>query len=159
MTGAQDAAEGGDSHRAEVDDSNRERRARWREVLETTPFAVHCSLRFEHWGEDHVVLSLPYREELTSYPGTLHGGALASAVDVAAFGAVMAGNDFRLKGRFFTASMTVNYLSSDPGQGLLVTARCTRRGASMAFVEARVASVTGKPVAEALVSLCRAATG
>jgi acyl-coenzyme A thioesterase PaaI-like protein len=138
---------------------NRRRRDEWRTALERAPFAALCSLHFDEWSEDEVVLRVGFRDELTSYPGTLHGGLVATALDVAALGAVMAGNDFTMKGRHFTASMTVQYLSSDSGRDLLVTARCTRRGASITFVEAHARSDRGKLLADAMVSICRAATG
>ena len=139
---------------ASVDDAEVDRkRAAWRHRVESTAFAQLCGMRFAVWSPGEVVLEVPYSDSLSAYAGTFHGGLLATAIDTAAFGAVMAGHDFGRGDRYFTASLSLNYLGTNQGEDLRVSARCTRRGAGVCFVHATASTPSGRALAEGIVTL------
>jgi uncharacterized protein (TIGR00369 family) len=137
----------------DADEFNARKRAEWKRNMESAPFNKACRAAFSRWEPDGVVLDVPFDEAATSYPGVLHGGVVATAIDTAGLGAVMAGHDYRDGGRLFTASLTVNYLSSDAGQGLHATGRCIRRGRGVHYAEVDVTSTAGKLIAKGVVTV------
>ena len=105
------------------------------------------------WDPDGVEFEVPFRDDLSSHTDIFHGGVLATLIDSAAGGAVLAGHDFANGSRLSTVSMTVNYLSAAPGEALVARARCTRRGRNLNYVYVTVTSdVSGKLLAEGLVT-------
>ncbi len=73
---------------------------------------------------------------------------VAALLDATGSGAVMAGHDFAKGSRLTTISLSVQYLSVKPGENLLATGRCTRRGRSVHFAQAQPCGAdSGKVVA------------
>jgi acyl-coenzyme A thioesterase PaaI-like protein len=53
-----------------------------------------------------------------------------------------------------TVTMTVHYLSTAPGEGLVAHAHCTRRGRNLNYVVVKVeSSETGKALAQGMVTV------
>ena len=125
-------------------------RRHWQEGV---AFNRHCGIRVIRWDGDGVELELPYRDDLSAHDGIFHGGVLAALIDTAGCGAVVAGHDFNKGSRLTTLSVTVQYLSVDPGQDVVAYARCTRRGRQNHFAEVVVRSKADKDLAQGLVSV------
>ncbi len=102
-------------------------RERWAHGI---PFNRHCGIEVRRWDDEAVELFLPYAD------------------------AVMAGHDFAKGSRLTTISLSVHYLSVAPGEDLLATGRCTRRGRSVHFAQAQACgAVSGKVVATGQVAV------
>jgi len=88
--------------------------------------------------EDRVCIRLPYRADVTTVGDLVHGGAIASLVDIAATGACWASPAVKPASRGTTVGFTIHYLAPARGQDLLADARVIQRGASICFVEVEV---------------------
>ncbi len=118
------------------------------------PFNKHCGIEVRQWDDEAVELFLPYAELLSAHAGIFHGGVVAALLDTTGSGAVMAGHDFAKGSRLTTISLSVQYLSVAPGEDLLATGRCTRRGRSVHFAQAQASgAVSGKVVATGQVAV------
>src|SRR5262249_3877368 len=115
-------------------------------------FNALIGMSITRWEPDGVRFEVPFRDELSSHADTFHGGVVATLIDVAAGGAVLAGHDFAHGSRLLTVSMMVNYLSVVFGDGLVAEARCSRRGRNLNSVHVVVQSArSARRVAEGLV--------
>ncbi len=103
-------------------------------------FRGHVGLQVEH---DRVVLEAG--EQHLNPHGTVHGGVLATMIDVAMGHAVAAGTD----GAPVTVSLTVTYLEPGRPGRLEATAQVRKRGKRLTVVEAEVVQ-DGDVVADAL---------
>jgi uncharacterized protein (TIGR00369 family) len=132
---------------------NDELRTRFRGIYQDeVAFNRLIGLRIQEWDTRGVRFEVPFRHDLTSHLSTFHGGVLATLVDAAAGGAVLAGHDFAFGSRMSTVSMTVNFIASAPGEGLVARAECTRRGRNLHHVHVIVtSSKTQKTLAEGVV--------
>jgi uncharacterized protein (TIGR00369 family) len=118
------------------------------------PFNEHCDIEVRRWDDEAVELFLPYAEALSAHAGIFHGGVVAALLDTTGSGAVMAGHDFAKGSRLITISLSVQYLSVVPGEDLLATGWCTRRGRSVHFAQAQACgAVSGKVVATGQVAV------
>jgi uncharacterized protein (TIGR00369 family) len=135
-----------------ADDRNTEMRDRFRHIYQDeVAFNGLIGMSITRWDPEGVEIEVPFRADLSSHAGTFHGGVVATLIDAAAGGAVLAGHDFAHGSRLSTASMTVHYLSAAPGEGLVARARCTRRGRNLNYVHVLVeSSDTGKLLAEGM---------
>ena len=118
------------------------------------PFNEHCGMEVRRWDAEAIELFLPYAGMLSAHDGIFHGGVVSALLDTTASGAVMAGHDFSKGSRLTTISLSVQFLSVAPGEGLLATGRCTRRGRSVHFAQAQACgAVSGKVVATGQVAV------
>lgn len=118
------------------------------------PFNKHCGIEVRRWDDEAVELLLPYAEDLSAHDGIFHGGVVSALLDTTASGAVMAGHDFTRGSRLTTVSLSVQFLSVAPGEDLLATGQCTRRGRSVHFAQAQACgAVSGKAVATGQVAV------
>jgi uncharacterized protein (TIGR00369 family) len=117
-------------------------------------FNKYCGIEIRRWDPEAVELFLPYSDTLSAHQAIFHGGVVAALLDTTASGAVIAGHDFAKGSRITTISLSVQYLSVAPGEDLLATGRCTRRGRSVHFAEAQArGAASGKVVATGQVSV------
>ncbi len=123
-----------------------------RQFLPASPFAALLGLELVSLGDGEARLRLPYRADLATIGETVHGGAIATALDTAAMAAAWAGAELpgRLAGA--TASLSVEYVAAASGQDLDVTAAVLRRGRSLCSIEAEARGADGALVAKALVT-------
>jgi uncharacterized protein (TIGR00369 family) len=101
---------------------------------------------------DRAELSLPFDESIATYGDVVHGGALASLIDVAATAAAWSAAEISDNPRGATVSMTVDYLRAAQGKRLTAVARVTRRGSSLCFCDVEVTDADGELVAKGLVT-------
>jgi len=117
-----------------------------------SPFGKLVGLRSESIEVDHVRLRLPYRPDLTTLGETVHGGAIASLVDVAATAAAWAHPGSSPKARGSTVGFSLNFLAPGLGCDLVADARIVQRGRSLCVCEVAVEDEAGGAIARALVT-------
>ena len=118
---------------------------RW---VEGSPYTSALGTRLERAENGVVEILLPYQDANSNPGGALHGGCAAT---LAAMGAQCA---TRLAmgeeaGPFHTAGIQVNYLAAALSEDVLARAELLRRGKDMCFVQIRIETQEGKPIAEA----------
>jgi len=123
-----------------------------RNVIVGSPFGMLVGVVPETIAPDRVRLRLPFRPEVTTVGDVVHGGAIASLVDVAATAAVWSGADLAASQRGTTIGFALNFLAAGRGQDLLATATVIQRGRTICVCEVDVRGVDGDPVARALVT-------
>jgi uncharacterized protein (TIGR00369 family) len=102
--------------------------------------------------EDRVCIRLPYRADVTTVGDLIHGGAIASLVDIAATAACWASRAVKPASRGTTIGFTIHYLAPARGQDLLADARVIQRGSSICFVDVEVRDGDAKLVSRATVT-------
>ena len=86
----------------------------------------------------------PVRASAQNRYGTLHGGCIATAVDVISTAALVTVSP----DPGVSADLSVRYLSPGPGfEDVEIDARVLKVGKSLAFMEVTVSTLEGKPVA------------
>jgi len=123
-----------------------------RAFVEHSPFARVLKLEVGEIEPDRAELSLPFDESVATYGDVVHGGALASLIDVAATAAAWSAAEITDSPRGATVSMTVDYLRVARGKRLTANARVTRRGSSLCFCDVDVHDPDGELVAKGLVT-------
>jgi uncharacterized protein (TIGR00369 family) len=123
-----------------------------REWIASGPFDQQLGVSVEDLDPDRTAIRLPFRHELTTHGDLVHGGAIASLVDVAATAAAWSGADPDKVLRGTTVGFTVNYLSPGRGQDLIATARVVKRGKALCVCHVDVSGEDGTLVACALVT-------
>ncbi len=117
-----------------------------------SPYARHLGITTEAVEMDRVRLRLPYRETMTTIGDLVHGGAIASLVDVAATAACWANPAVEPTSRGTTIGLTLNYLNAGRGQDLVATADVIQRGRSIVVSEVTVRGADDTVVARALIT-------
>lgn len=115
-----------------------------------TPLHDLLGLELVEIGEEHAVLSMPIRSQAFNSTGNLHGGAIATLIDVAAGTAAARGSGFE-PGRqsLVTADLHVRYLGRPHGDVVYATARVLKAGRQLIVVECRVADIEERVIAAA----------
>jgi uncharacterized protein (TIGR00369 family) len=117
-----------------------------------SPYARALGIVTESIESDRVRLRLPYREAVTTIADMIHGGAIASLVDVAATAACWANPTVEPTSRGTTIGLTINYLNAGRGQDVIAVAAVVQRGKSIVVCEVTVRGVDDTAVARALVT-------
>jgi uncharacterized protein (TIGR00369 family) len=120
--------------------------------LENSPFARELGLELVTVEADRAEIRLPFREELATYGPVMHGGAIATTVDVAATVASFGGQEFDETPRGSTVGMTVNFVSAVKDSAITAHARVVRRGRSLVTVDVEVVDDDGQLAAKGLVT-------
>jgi uncharacterized protein (TIGR00369 family) len=125
-------------------------RKHWQEEV---AFSRLCGFEIVDFTPEVVRVRAAFRPELSAHEKIFHGGVLATLIDTAGSGAVIAGHDYSLGTRLTTVSMSVQYLSVAPGEDIIAEGRCTRRGRSLNFAQVVVTSTGGKRLAEGMLTV------
>jgi uncharacterized protein (TIGR00369 family) len=120
------------------------------EHLPDTALQRLLGLRFVEMTKDLVAVEMPVREEAFNSTGNLHGGAIATLIDVAAGTVAAIGSRFRpgLES-LVTADLHVRYLGRPKTDVVVARARVLRAGRQLTVVECQVADDAGNVVAVA----------
>ena len=132
------------------EEEQQRRRKQIAEIMPKTPFIGFLGLVFETYEPDHVVMRLPFREDLTNDGTVYHGGVVASVVDTCAAAAAWSNHDFANGSKASTVSTTVNFVGAARKSDLLCTARTVRRARELIFLEIEATDADGRPVASAV---------
>ena len=122
------------------------------DLIERAPFAAMLGLRIESAHEGEAVVRLPFSPKLLNGGGPnvpIHGGAIASLIDVAACAAIWSLPETT---RSATISITVNYTGPGIATDLVAQAHVRRSGKKVASVTVEVRDAQGALVADALVT-------
>ncbi|HTN61943.1 MAG TPA: PaaI family thioesterase [Devosia sp.] len=121
---------------------NREQ-PRWQKLA---PFARHLGVRFLEAPAGSAAAVLALTPELANRKGDMHGGAMASLLDLTA-GQALRGSSTEIKG-VATVSMTTNYLETAAGE-ITARAQVIKAGRTIGWVDARAETAAGVVVATA----------
>jgi uncharacterized protein (TIGR00369 family) len=120
-----------------------------REFFANSPFGRELALELVGIERDQAEVVMPFRPALATYGDVIHGGAIATLLDVAATAAAWSGaEDGVVRGA--TAALSVTYLRAARGADLRARARVARRGRNLCFMEIEAAPEGGGAVAKAL---------
>jgi len=117
-----------------------------------SPYGRHLGMDPILIEVDHVIVAMPFKNDLTTLGDVVHGGAIASLVDVAATGAFWALEEQPKNPRGTTIGFSINYLDAGRAQTLTADAKVMRRGGSICVGSVDVTDETGKQVAHATVT-------
>tara|TARA_R110002072_G_scaffold51437_9_gene138078 strand:- start:475 stop:903 length:429 start_codon:yes stop_codon:yes gene_type:complete len=123
-----------------------------RDGIILSPYGTLLGMEPVTLEEDHVVVAMPFKNDITTVGDMVHGGAIASLVDVAATGAFWALKEPPKNPRGTTIGFSINYLNAGRSQPLTADARVIRRGGSICVGSVDVTDEAGTPVAHATVT-------
>jgi uncharacterized protein (TIGR00369 family) len=109
-----------------------------REFIVGGPLGRLLGISVEALEPERVAVRMSFRPEITTYGDVIHGGAIASLVDIAATAAVWHGANAERVRRGTTVGFTVNYLAAGRGKDLVAEARVISRGKSLCVCEVKV---------------------
>jgi uncharacterized protein (TIGR00369 family) len=116
--------------------------------VDAMPFARRLGASLERAGEGHARLRLAYRDENTTFQQALHGGAIASLLELAGHAAAwttVEPADAALQG--MTLSCHVSFLAGALGEEVFGEGRVLRRGKEIVYSEVSVVNGAGKQLA------------
>ena len=123
-----------------------------KQFVPASPFVAHVGMRLASLEPDRAEVSLPWSEQVVTIGEMVHGGAIASLIDVAAMAAAWASADVPQNMRGSTVGMTVQYLSAANKTDLVAHAVVTKRGKSLVYVDVDVTDAGDQTVAKGLVT-------
>ncbi len=119
-----------------------------RDTFHDTPLHRLLGLRFLEAEPGYVVVEMPVRPEAFNLSGNLHGGAIATLVDVAAGSCAARASGFDpTRQSLVTADLHVRYLGRPNGDTVRAEARVMRSGRMLIVVEIRVLDPTDRVIA------------
>ncbi len=116
---------------------------RWRSY---PPYYKHIGAVLERLEAGECVLRLSPRAELANTKGDIHGGAIASLLDMVLSQAVRSGYDRSFN--VATINLNINYLATANGE-LRATGKLVRAGTTIAYLEGEIKRPDGEIVARA----------
>jgi uncharacterized protein (TIGR00369 family) len=108
------------------------------------PFLSFLDMQAVHLGNGQSEIAIEMREELANHFHSLHGGVIATLLDVAM---ATAGRSLNPDLGVATVSMTTNFLSSPKEGRIVARGRIQKAGRNMVFCEGEVVDATGTLVA------------
>lgn len=120
------------------------------QLRRNTPLHHLLGLELVEIGERHSVVAMPVREEAFNSTANLHGGAIATLIDVAAGSAAARGSGFTPgEQSLVTADLHVRYLGRPHGDVVHARAEVIKVGRQLVIVECRVTDLEERIVATA----------
>jgi uncharacterized protein (TIGR00369 family) len=116
-----------------------------------SPFGRHLGIELVDIGDERATAVLEVSPEVSNAQGGLHGGAVATLIDVVSGTAALFGDGRGLRRRS-TVSMTVQFLDTVASGRATAEAVVIRRGRSISVCEVRVRDDEQRLVATALVT-------
>jgi uncharacterized protein (TIGR00369 family) len=121
-----------------------------RQFIPHSPFAALLGIALEEIDDGHVVLRMPFDASRTTFGDIVHGGAIATLIDVATMAAAWAGAPLPEKLRGVTVGLSTQFLDAARAEDLLAEGRVLRRGSTITTCEVEVRGEDGRRVAQAL---------
>jgi uncharacterized protein (TIGR00369 family) len=120
-----------------------------RAFVATSPFCRRAGLEVVDLSADRAELRLPFDEGNVTVADVVHGGAIATLLDVAVTAAAFCAPEPLEASGGATISLTVNYVR--PGRGdLVAVGRAVRRAGGLCFCSAEAADADDRTVATAI---------
>ena len=117
--------------------------------LVDAPYGRFVGMTLASAEPGRVQLRLDARHDTTNRGGSLHGGVTASLLDVAGMAAARSvASDPTAAAA--TVDLAIHYLDPARGEPVVIEGAVTRRGRDIVFVEARVTSASGTPIARSI---------
>jgi len=121
-----------------------------RQSFTLTPLHQLLALRMVPSDGDTVVVEMPVSEEAFNQSGNLHGGAIATLIDVACGSAAARSSSFEPgRNTIVTADLHVRYLGRPKGDTVRAEANLLRSGRQLVVVECRVLDTLDNVIAAA----------
>jgi uncharacterized protein (TIGR00369 family) len=120
-----------------------------RAFVATSPFSRRTGLEVVALGPDRAELRLPFDEGNVTIADVVHGGAIATLLDVAATASAFCAPEGREAQSGATVALTVNYVRAGRGD-LTAVGRAVRRAGGLCFCEAEATDGEGRTIATAL---------
>ncbi|MGE5290581.1 MAG: PaaI family thioesterase [Micromonosporaceae bacterium] len=121
-----------------------------RAILHQTPLQALLGIEIVELGAAHSILSMPVREQAFNSTGNLHGGAIATLIDVAAGTAAALGSGFQPgKQSLVTADLHVRYLGRPHGDLVSARAEVLKAGRQLIVVGCAVTDSEDRLIASA----------
>jgi uncharacterized protein (TIGR00369 family) len=120
-----------------------------RTFVATSPFARRTGLQVVDLTADRAELRLPFDEGNVTVADVVHGGAIATLLDVAVTAAAFCAPEALDAGSGATISLTVNYVRAGRGD-LVAVGRAVRRAGGLCFCSAEATDGDGRTVATAI---------
>jgi uncharacterized protein (TIGR00369 family) len=120
--------------------------------IEQAPFSKVLGVSIDSPAEGVARVKMPFDERMLNAGGIdapIHGGAIASLIDIAACAAVWS---LPTTAGSATISMTINYASPGIGTELVAEARVRRSGRRLATLAVEVRDSSGALIADGLVT-------
>ena len=114
------------------------RRELIQQFVPSSPFVRLLGIELVDVGTDRAVVRLPFREDLVTIADVVHGGALASLIDMAAVSVAWADDAEPSSMEGATVSLDVSYVAAARGKDLTAVGVVSKRGRSLVFVDVRV---------------------
>lgn len=115
-----------------------------------TPMHELLGLEIVEIGEGHAVVSMPVRAEAFNSTGNLHGGAIATLIDVAAGTAAARGSGFEAgRQSLVTADLHVRYLGRPHGDTVYARGEVLKAGRQLIVVDCKVTDTEKRVIASA----------
>lgn len=108
------------------------------QFLPSSPFVQLLGIELVEIDTDGAVLRMPYRPELATAGNIVHGGAIASLIDMAAVTSAWADDDEPETMDGATVSLDVSYVAAARGKELTAAGVVSKRGRNLVFVDVRV---------------------
>lgn len=121
------------------------------EVLAKSPFAGPLGISVKFAEPDRAILSLPFRPSLATVGTIVHGGAIATLVDIAGAAASASGIAEEAAGGA-TASLTLSFLAPADGVDLEAEALVIQRSRTQTVSDVSVRDADGRLVAKGMVT-------
>ena len=121
-------------------------------AIVSSPFGIGLGAQTKLVERDRVVVRLPFSANNTTVGDMVHGGAIASLIDIAATAAAWSGVDDPAGHRGTTIGLSISYLAAARSTELEAEASVRRRGRSVCFVDVVVRDEAGEEVAAAQVT-------
>ncbi len=120
--------------------------------FEQLPYNASLGIQMESVEPDRVRVRIPFKDEISNPGRALHGGVIASAIDIAGALSAWTGFEPRPDMESGTLDLSLNYLAAAIGEDILATAEVLRRGRELVYSDVDVRNAAGKRIAKGLVS-------
>jgi uncharacterized protein (TIGR00369 family) len=125
-----------------------------REIVEqfipNSPHTAELGIRLTSIGTDEAVLELPFKPELATIGEMIHGGVIATLIDVAAMAAAWATDEVPENPTGSTVALSLNFAAPANGVDLRAHSRVAKRGGRLSFCEVSVTDPAGAVVAHGI---------
>lgn len=116
-----------------------------------SPVARALEISLVSASPERTILRMPFRPANITFEDAVHGGVIATFIDIAAAAGFVAGASEDLAGGV-TSAMSISYLSAARGVDLFAEALILRRGRSQTTTDVTIRDPAGRLIAKGVVT-------